>query len=324
MLKWGGRANRSNDLAEALGLTLIELPWNTRRAWLVPLRYAVQWFASLRALRQQLPGHGVIVAQHTQPFASLAAWWHARRTGGHLVLDCHNGPIVGRFEQSRLLRPIHRRLFARADAVLVHNEAVRRIAVEEQHLPGRFVVLHDPLPPHFTPGEPNDSSYALSVCSFASDEPIQALWDACEACPEIDVLVTGHPSRLPSALRRSKPANVTLTGFMPHDEFVRTLRAASVAVALSNYEAVLMRAHHEALAAGVPMVTTDQPVIRSYLADAAVYVEHRSRSIARGLREAMAERASIRENAIRVAEQRRVEWSREAERVFREVFADSR
>ena len=86
------------------------------------------------------------MSHHTQPFCSLAAVLYGELAGVQVVTDCHNGPFADPVWQMAPLRAINKFVFRRAAANLVHNEAIRRYAVDTLNLPGRFLVLHDVVP----------------------------------------------------------------------------------------------------------------------------------------------------------------------------------
>ena len=121
-LRWGGQRNRADDVAALLGVPLVSLAWKTRRPWLVPLRYAIQFAQTLVVLWRRRPE--VVLSHHTQPFCSLAAWLYTRWHGARLVTDCHNGTLVDSPWNRWPVSAINRFVFARAAVNLVHNHAI--------------------------------------------------------------------------------------------------------------------------------------------------------------------------------------------------------
>ncbi|HSM61327.1 MAG TPA: glycosyltransferase, partial [Longimicrobiales bacterium] len=161
------------------------------------------------------------------------------------------------------------------------------------------VVLPDPIP-GVPPARPNaDTPAALRevvvIASYAVDEPIDQVLEAARRCPDLRFSITGEP---PSELRGRTPENVELTGYLPHADFQALLGGAACVVALTTEEGCFQRGACEALAHARPLVTSDTAALRSYLGEAAVFVEPTALAIARGVRDALA-RSSELERAAR-------------------------
>lgn len=308
-VRWGGQRNRADDVAESLGVPLVALRWHTRRPWLVPLRYAVQFVQTFLVLRRRRPS--VVISHHTQPFGSLAAWLYCRLTGAHLVTDCHNGAFVDPPWCRWPLSALARFVFARARVNLVHNHAIAEHVREDLRIPGEFSVLRGPIverrpEPIELPG--GYRGHVLAIYSWGSDEPVEPLLEAAERLPDVLFHVTGSLRRMPEDLRSSRLANVRRTGFLPDEQYDRMLASVDLAMALSTWRYVITQSSAEAVGAGTPFLTTDVPIARRYFRQGFVFVENTGESVAAGIDEALRRREELRAG---IAETRR-DWQRES------------
>ena len=80
------------------------------------------------------------------------------------------------------------------------------------------------------PGEPypvEPGFNVLFVCTFASDEPVEAVLEAARQLPEVHFYVTGDRRKKPASFFETAPPNVIFTGFLdPNGRYLGLLRAA--------------------------------------------------------------------------------------------------
>ena len=117
-------------------------------------------------------------------------------------------------------------------------------------------------------------SAVLVISSYGSDEPTAQVLEAARHTPDVRYYVTGNPNRLPREVRNVAPENVNFTGYLPDAKYDDLLLHADVAMALSTRNNILTQACHEAIGAGVPLVTSDAPVAREYLAGGTVFAKN--------------------------------------------------
>ena len=150
--------------------------------------------------------------------------------------------------------------------------------------PSRVLVAHDGVrSDRIRPPQRHDRPVARAVyCgSFHSGKGIETLLPGAALIPEVSFdVIGGEPAQI-AALKDKAPANVTFLGRMPHDECQR--RLPDYDIALAPYSASVHGAgsfEHENFAAwmsplklfeymgaGLPIVTTDLPVLREVLQD---------------------------------------------------------
>jgi glycosyltransferase involved in cell wall biosynthesis len=309
-LRWGGRRNRANEIAASLGLTLVDLKWQAKHPLVVAIRYPVQFVQTLMRLIAYRPR--VVISQHTQPFCSLAAAIYCRAVGAVLITDCHNGPFIDSPWNKPPISWINRLVYRWAKVNVVHNKEIHRWIINEGW-PGKFVVLYDVIPT--TPQTSAGDIYANQVfvmCSWSEDEPISQILGAARLLPSLRFVISGQPRERHKALLRDLPNNVRLSGFVSDFEYDSLLKTSAVAVALSTRKGVLTRACHEAIGAGTPVVTSDDPATRCYLEDAAEFSSNSAESIAKCISSALTQSDTLREKIPNLIKSRREEWIEQA------------
>lgn len=308
-LRWGQKRNRADTIAERLGLRLTVFRWSTKRPYLVVFRYPIQFLYTLLTLLATRPG--VVFSQHTQPFCSLSALLYCELAGAKLVTDCHNGPFVDRPWTRRPLRWLNQLIYRRATLNLVHNSEIYAQILQDGWR-GEFKVLHDAIPLRGTASGETRARRVFVMCSWSGDEPVRAIIAAARLLPTLPFVISGRPRETHAALLQALPGNVTISGYVSNTEYDALLAGSELAMALSTRTAVLMCACHEALAANVPLVTSDGLAARSYLEDAAVYTANSPEAIAASLSLALAQADRMRLEIPEVRRTRQADWERQA------------
>jgi hypothetical protein len=233
-------------------------------------------------LGQQRPDVLVVV---TPPVtAPLVAWLWTALHGARLVVDCHTSTLHER--KWRWSTPIHRVLFHRADAVLVHTEADRALVRGWGIDP---LLLPDDLPTADQAAMVDRRSHrprVLVAGSFAWDEPVAATLDAARLMPELEFRLTGNPSRLPASVRMSAPANAVFTGYLPYPQFLGELLIADVVAVFTTDPDIMNRSAFETIGLERPLVLSDLPQLRGRFEPAALFCANEPGSMAETIRQA--------------------------------------
>ena len=294
-LKWRTRRNRANALSALLGAELIAMPWSTRRnKWNLPFRLPPQIARTLRVLLRRRPR--IVICENTHPYGTLSGMIYCRLTGAHYALDCHNSTFQDPLWNRRVMLKLMRWLMSNAAAVIVHNDSIRRYAIETLKMRGNFRVVRSPIPDYDVPA-PADlaSPSVLAICSYSKFEPVRPILNAARLTPEVYYYLTGDQTRAkPEVIGLAGP-NVTFTGYVPNERFDQLLGGADVVMCLDRRDNLLQLAQHQAIGAHRPIVTTDIPTARGYLTQGAVFVQNTPESIAAGVREAIHRRDELRE-----------------------------
>lgn len=280
-LAWGAVAGRTLELAEALGgeARCFFPPGGRRPPVLV--RWALSAIATAVYLLRRRPTW-VIVTNPPLP-AALVAWAMGKVVGAEVALDSHPGGFGAQGDRvAARLQRLHRWLAPRVAFSLVAADEWKQ---KVESWGARATVVHEaPGPWVLTRPRRHERLRVLCVGRFAADEPWEAVVEAAELLPGIDVHLTGDPARAGTG-DRALPPNVTLVGFLPAARYRQAVEEADVVLTLTTEPGSVMRAACEAVWAGRPLVVSDWPVARE-LFPFAVHVANDGPSIAAGLRRA--------------------------------------
>ncbi|MDP3712999.1 MAG: glycosyltransferase [Mycobacteriales bacterium] len=199
------------------------------------------------------------------PLVALAVLYR-RLPGRRLAIDAHTGAVLRMHYGNRPNRVLP--LLARhSDAVIVTNAP---LAGHVERAGTSVLVLHDP-PARAAPAEDPDGS-VLFPCAWAPDEPLAAVAEAARSIPRTPFVLTGTPRGAGAQL--DWPPNVTLTGWLPDEDYASHLARCSVVLALTTREHTMQRAGYEALAAGKPLVASATTALRTWFAGGTIFAEH--------------------------------------------------
>lgn len=223
------------------------------------------------------------------------------------------------------------RALARADAVVAVSEHTKRDLVELLRVPAaRILVVLEGVEPEFfvQPGDPTTASVLARlglttpylVCLVGTPEPrknlVRTVAAARLAAPRMPLVLIG-PVEPIRALLGGNLSGVTLVGTLSDADLPHVLRGADCALYPSLYEGFGLPAL-EAMAAGVPLVTSDRSALPEVVGDAAVLVDPESvEAIAEGLRTLLGDqerRARLVQAGL--ARARELSWPRAAGQVL--------
>jgi glycosyltransferase involved in cell wall biosynthesis len=221
----------------------------------------------------------------------------ARLLGARIAVDIHTGALVDR--RWRWSVPLLAWACRRAGLAIV---TLPSLAAGLEARGVRTAVLPDPLP-DLVPGDAvrdtadgDRPSRVVAICSWAPDEPIEALIASAAGRPW-QLSITGRPRGAVEA-----PANVRLTGFLDDREYVDLLAEADAVVALTTRGETLLSGAWEAIALGRPLVLSDTEALRSTFGAGPPYVRSDAASIAAGIASVLADPAGSAGVAARLRE----------------------
>lgn len=239
------------------------------------IRYARSAAATVRVLRSLGRGD-VAFAQSPSIFlASLAAVIKVFR-GYVLVIDAHNA-VPNYHDSGRpLLEWVVRFSTARADLVLVTNEAltdpIRAMGGIPAVLPDRLPAIRSATLPERLAG--GDLPVVTLISSFNWDEPIQTFIDAAHSF-EVPFLlcITGRKEKAGDLLRHESET-IRFTGYLPDSEFEGLIGNSDLLIDLTVDDKVLVCGAYEAVSVGVPLVLIDSAVARRLFTAGVIFAEN--------------------------------------------------
>jgi GT2 family glycosyltransferase len=311
---WMNYHGRSRGLGRDLAADLLFIDaghiLNPRTA---PVRWLVSAVRTWTALARRRP-NTVYVMVPPLP-ALLACWTYCGLTRCPLVIDMHTG--VFNDPRWRWARSLTFAIARRSRLSLVTNTAL----VEVLERAGvRATALHDPPLPAIT--VPQDGRAVLKPphptivvpSSFMSDEPVAEVLNTARLLPNVEFLLTGTP--LASLVKKAETiGNITLTGYLPQQEYAELIASASVVLCLTTRQHTMQRGGYEALAAHVPLVTSDFAVLREYFSLGTLFVAPNAESIAAAVAEAVVSRDRLSVEMQRLYQEKLDSWPADLARV---------
>jgi glycosyltransferase involved in cell wall biosynthesis len=271
---------------------------------LVPLRYAVNAARTLAYLVRRRP-RAVIIQAPPVPTAWLM-WLYAKLFRAAVVIDAHPSSFaIGDAPADRAMLPLLRWLAPRVQACAVTTDRLRELV---DSWGGRGLVVHEPAPAWAGAHERRAGQPAnvIFICTFAADEPLDAVLAAARELPDVRFRITGDTRKLRARDRQAAPDNVDWTGYLRGSDYPQALADADAVITLDERDQSVPRSAYEAVYARRPLITTDYPHMRA-LFPHAVFVQNTGQAIAAGVRSALADRddaASVTSDALELQVER--------------------
>lgn len=304
-LSWAESCSRSDQTARELGgeSYMVYLPSLGSHPLTIIPKYIGQFFMTAGLLIRHRPTAVIVMSPPIiASFAVLIYHFFTRRP---FALDCHTAAFM--HPRWKRLQWLQHAIERRATVNIVHNEHLRDL-VERN---GGETVLVKDVPVVYEPGERYDLCAGFSVtavCSFNADEPIQAILDAAQRCPDINFYLTGNPKHLDASLKAAIPENVTLTGFISDSAFGDLLTRSDLVMSLTTRDHTMLRGAWEAIYQGTPVIVSDWPILREAFSEGAIHVDNSAESIADAIHQCQSNLPEMRSDARRGRKMRKERW----------------
>lgn len=225
----------------------------------------------------------------------------------NVVVDAHNAGIFPAEGRSLLLRRLSAFIQRSADLTIVTNDALKR-HVEANG--GRGFVLQDKIPeiPTMTPVKLKGDINLLFICTYAEDEPYEAVFEAARRIDQkVCIYVTGNYRKRnidPSLL----PENVVLLGHVPEKQYLEMLNSVDATIDLTTRENCLVCGAYETVAVERPMILSDTMALRGYFSLGAVYADNTIDGFVGAINEFVGKKALLAEGVKQLKAKRQTEW----------------
>jgi glycosyltransferase involved in cell wall biosynthesis len=150
------------------------------------------------------------------------------------------------------------------------------------------------------------------IGKFAFDEPTAEVVAAAADLEDVHFYFTGPIERARQRLSTaSLPKNITLTGFLPRDEFIGLVKAADVALVLVTTENTMQMGAWEAMSCGTPVILSDWELLRSTFPKGAVFVKNTGPSICNGIENFFKNRVTLKNEIVELKIEKKALWDQE-------------
>jgi glycosyltransferase involved in cell wall biosynthesis len=240
------------------------------------------------------------------------------RSNVTIINDCHNKSLARR--TGGLAGPLFWKLktwsFAQVDCIVISNG---KMLSKAQVLGDAVVVLRDPLGSNDVVAARPDGiggsmdRYVFFVCSFAEDEPIDAIRGSVGALSGVHgvrCVVSGRGANGHLGADVANDRLVQCPGFLPFEDYWRYLAGAATVVVLTTDPDCLVCGGYEGLSAGRPLVLSDSEVLRYVFGEGAEYAPNDSGPITEAVLRALTMSESrMRRARVRFQEDFDQEWA---------------
>ena len=210
-----------------------------------------------------------------------------------LVSDAHFAGVVAH-NGSHLMQRLLDFSNSRADLVVVTNT---NHAWHIEKIGGVPFICEDPLPelPEGVPSVTEDmDKVVFFICSFEIDEPYRDVFSAAAILQGegYRLFVSGNYRK--AGIDPNDYPHVEFLGYISYDLYTTYLKRSSVAVDLTKCEDLLLCGAYEAMAAEIPLVTSDTDALKKYFTHGATYTDEEPGNIADAIRRAYRDRDRLR------------------------------
>jgi glycosyltransferase involved in cell wall biosynthesis len=284
---WAPYSRRSESLVKELDMELHLIHHlQFQRPLYAPFKYVLQTIHTLVLLIRERPR--IVFVQDPPIFAGFSVYLFtllSRALPGSsarasYVIDAHTGAFLHPWWKP--FRWLQKIVYRRAIAVIATNST---LADRVKSWGANGIALAGP-PIEIPRGEAmalSDRFNLVLINSFSDDEPLSEAIEAVVDQADVHLYVTGNVNKAPSGLLATKPDNVTFTGFLPDDDYLKLLRGADAVMALTHEDYTLQLGGMEAVAAGKPLITSDLSFLREYFSKGTVHVPNHALGVRTGI-----------------------------------------
>lgn len=199
-------------------------------------------------------------------------------------MDAHNESVQPFISKSKTMLYLTNRALASSDLVIVTNPFLAELAKKQST---NVFILPDPLPKYMTESvERVQSEFTVAViCTCAPDEPIREILAAAEMLTDgFEFQFSGKRQLFFEQFGEDLPPNVSLTGFLPTDEYMKWLACSNAVLDLTEMPDCLVCGAYEAIAECTPMILSDNLENRSLFGSCALITDNRAENISDAVR----------------------------------------
>lgn len=304
---WAERLDNANDFAKRLGVEsfcIYYQPFKLNYLFFVPLRYFVQSFRTWKLLIEKKPD--LILVTNPPIVLALNVFVYCKIFGSKYLLENHSPALYS--DKWSWSVPLLR--FVARKAVLNIIDQDRYKVLFESW--GAQALVLAKMPRKFTPSKIlSDSNKRFNITvvnTFAPDEPLKPILDAARQLTDVHFYILGDYRLANQAIISDLPANITLTGWLNHDDYWNQLKQSRAVMTLTTYEYSIVAGGTDGMAVGCPLILSDQPALKEYFIKGTIFVENCCNSIVSGIRQLQQNEYQYKEEIHQLANEKILLW----------------
>lgn len=310
-ISWCPFSSRSQILSEVFGAKPYYISYCRKKTiFYTILRYFLAVFHTLYIIFHERPQ---FVFMMNQPvFLPMIVFMCSKIGRFNYIIDSHSG-LFNKSTWRRFI-PIMRIIYGSSFLNMAHNDHDAKIykswGVKTIVLGTEFYGENDCKMVRL-----RTRKNVVLISVFASDEPICEVLKAASDLPDFNFYITGAIENARKLGIFSWPKNVTLTDFLPRNEFVGLVKAADAAMVLVTTDNTMQRGAFEAVSWGIPLIISDWPVLRKTFPRGVVFVRNSSMSIRDGVMKFFDNKELLKRQILELRREKIALWNAEVGQV---------
>jgi glycosyltransferase involved in cell wall biosynthesis len=267
------------------------------------LKYLKQAFHTVRILSAERPD--VVFVVSPPIFAIMTVWLWCRLHRRRYVVDAHTAAFL--HPRWRHLQWLHDAFCRRALTTIVTND---HLADRLRRAGAHATIVRDvPVTYGLTARFDRGPEFSVAVvCSFNYDEPLAEIFRAAAVLDDVRFYMSGDLVDLDRSWLPAVPSNVTLTGFLPVNDYGSLLANADAVLTLTTRDHTMLRGAWEAIYQGTPVIVSDWPLLRESFDRGAIHVDNSAAQIVQAVREMRRRHAEYKAEAYALRERKQATW----------------
>ncbi|MBU1881813.1 glycosyltransferase [bacterium] len=304
-ITWLPFSSRSQTLAENFGAEAVYFSYlaGNENAAKVILRYLVMTLHTFFYVLWRRPR--VVFVMNQPVFLPLTLMFLSFLTGVKYVIDSHSG--LFNKKQWMWSLPIMKYAYRYSLFSIVTNKNHKELTESwgaKVEVLGALTVPEEPVETF----KRTAKKAIVVIGTFASDEPIAEVLEACRQLSDVRIYITGAMKKAPPGMIENAPENVTFTDFQPRPNYVGLVQAMDAAMILVTHDDVMQRGAYEAMSWSVPIITSDWPILRDSFTRGTIFVDNSAADIIRSVEELYAHLPEYKAEVNLLREERQLKW----------------
>jgi glycosyltransferase involved in cell wall biosynthesis len=307
-MTWVSFSSRSQLLSHAFNARPYYINYLTKKTFgRTLMRYFLAAFHTLFTLCRSKPRFIFLMNQPV--FLPMIVFCYSKITKSHYVLDSHSGLFNKRVWRTFI--PIMKQIYKGCSLNIAHND---HDAETYRTWGARTAVLGTEVYPYESYEKTclETVNNVVVIGKFAVDEPVEEIVSAAIAFDNVHFYFTGPMERASKRIDiRKLPKNITLTGFLPREEFIGLVKAADVALVLVTTENTMQMGAWEAMSCETPVILSDWELLRLTFPKGVIFVRNTKQSIHEGISRFFTDKEALTKDIIQLKAEKRRLWDNE-------------